>query len=279
MARKLRAVGDSAEHSPAADTSTAVDEPREPEAEDAADEVTPDDEHAEQRGAWPAGIDVEAIARQIDALRAGTNVETVDIYMKGELSRFTRQFVFENMNVEPEGLRAKFLAEASRKFDDARRAEAATLKAGIAEARRRLAEAAEASQTLPLEAERLAGGNEQTRLLARLVDGQELARVERQLAAMSTAMIRRKYERTKDVADRHFVAGVEAALAEGRLPADDADELLKIQRLTKARRAGRVPQRIRDGIARLDELTARPTFGVWLSHVARLGAGISGREV
>lgn len=279
MARRLR-LADGAEAAPATDeTSTAtLDEPRGPEAEDAADEVTPDDEHAEQRGAWPAGVDVEAIAVAIDALRAATNESTASIFLKTEGRRFDERFSFEGLDVRPDGVRERFMHEAARKFDDQRRAEARTLKAAIAEARRALAAAAEASQALPLEAERLAGANEQTRLLAKLVDGQELARVERQLAAMSTRMVRVKYERMKDADDRHFIAGVEAALNEGRLPADDADELLKIQRLVKARRAGRVPQRIRDGIARLDELTSRPTFGAWLSHVAKVGAGASAHE-
>jgi hypothetical protein len=68
------------------------------------------------------------------------------------------------------------VAEAARKFDDARRAEAANLKAGIAEARRRARRGRRGRQTLPLEAERLAGANEQTRLLANLVDNHGTAR-------------------------------------------------------------------------------------------------------
>lgn len=246
-----------------------------PDATDDTSAIEADDAHAEASAVpWPTGLDLDGIERQVEALRAATNHETATIYLRGETRRFTERFSFEGLDVQPSGLRERFMAERAAKYDAQRRDEARALLTGINEARRALEAAIAASQRLALEADR-PHRDEATRLLARLVDGQEMVRVERQVGEMTTAMVRRTYERTKDHEDRWFVAGVERAMAEGRLRPDDADELRKLQKAIRARQAGRTPRKIREGLSRLDALTGRPTFMTWLKHVARDGAGIA----
>lgn len=196
--------------------------------------------------------DVAGLLVALETLRTRADHETKAVYIRGKLDEFDRKFHFHGVNVAPEHARQKYEAEVAAAYDHDRAEEARVLRLSIREAESQLSRAVREAERLRSAAEALPRGASRTEgLLAALLDVSATTAAEARLKGLSARDVRRLFEASSDVRDRHVVLAIESLYETGRVPVEtDADgaELQHLQRLVRARRAARVPEALTEAL-------------------------------
>lgn len=224
----------------------------------------------------PADLpDVDGLVERLATLRRQSDHEVREIYVRGRVGEFRKQFTVSSVFVAPADAVEKFRAAIEAEFLAARADEAKQAQRDLAEAERGLAAAARDAERLRAEPELLPrSASASERLLARLVSHTEREAATRRVAGWTAEQARRVYQATGDGQDRELVRAIEAAHDTGTLRVEsdvDADGLVALQRAIGARRLARVPAAIREALATVQQIRADVTGQILLESIARGG--------